>query len=254
MVSLNLMAYFSTQELGPSPHPLFYNITSTNNNLNMTPGYLLSQPGEPNDPDSGHQKTQRATVIAFMGIFVFVTLTLTVAVIVFCKKKNSVFLLQKSDLHADLDLELEDIQTDISDDFGSFTLEITDAKQSFSESDQQDLGQYEALLAKNSTLKQSTSLPVSFDTCQEYQELQTLPTKSETCEGIKSSSTPPSCQNNSNKEVQHEVISHKCSSDLMCQSCEQTNRSTESVSQTDTQTEQTYVFPVSGIISQEDSD
>ncbi|XP_061185278.1 uncharacterized protein LOC133193353 [Saccostrea echinata] len=254
MVLLNLMAYFSTRESGQSAHPPFYNITSTNNSLNMTPGYLLSQPEIPNDPDSLHHKTQRATVIALMGIFVFITLTLTAAVIVFCKKKNSVFLLQKSDLHADLDLELEDIQTDISDDFGSFTLEITDVRQSFSESSQQDLGQYEALLAKNSTLKQSTSLPVSFDTCQEYQQLQNLPTKSETCEGIKTSYTPLSCQKDCNKELQQDVNNHKCSGNLMCQLCEQTNRITESIKQTDSQTEQMYVFPLKGIISQEDSD
>lgn len=183
------MAFLTTGRYEPQVPLPDINITNSNSSLNMTPGYLVFQPQVPNDPGSLHQKTQRATVIAFMGIFIFISLSLTTAVIVFCKKKNSVFLLQKSDLHADLDLELEEIQTDISDDFGSFSLEITNVKQSQIVSNPQDLGQYEALLSNTSTLKQSRSLPLNLNSGQKSKNLQHSHTKSETCHNLQESSS-----------------------------------------------------------------
>lgn len=183
------MAFLTTGRYEPQVPLPDINITNSNSSLNMTPGYLVFQPQVPNDPGSLHQKTQRATVIAFMGIFIFITLSLTTAVIVFCKKKNSVFLLQKSDLHADLDLELEEIQTDISDDFGSFSLEITDVKQSQIVSNPPDLGQYEALLSNTSTLKQSRSLPLNLNSGRKSKNLQHSHTKSETCHNLQETSS-----------------------------------------------------------------
>ncbi|XP_048749560.1 uncharacterized protein LOC125661556 [Ostrea edulis] len=233
---IKLMAYFSARGSVHSPLPTLYNVT--NISFNMTPGYLVFQPDQaPSDTSSPHQTTHRATVIAFMGVFVFITLTLTTAIILFCKKKNSVFFLQKSDLHADLDVELEEIQTDISDDFGSFTLEITDVNQSVSE--QQDLGQCEALLTN--TMKQSKSLPTDFNSCQEYTKLQHLPAKYETCEELQTSSTPLSCQIDSVRKHQLDVTSNSCGGLLS--------------EQTDTPSaEQLFIFPADRIMTQEDSD
>ena len=189
------MAFFATGRYHHQASAPIVNITNSDNSLNMTPGYLIFHPEEPNEannPGDGHQKTQRATVIAFMGIFVFITLSLTTAIIVFCKKKNSVFFLQKSDLHADLDLELEEIQTDTSDDFGSFALEITDVGQALSEGNPQDLGQFEALISTpTNSLKQSKSLPLNINSWQKYknqQQQQLLCKKSETCDQLHSSS------------------------------------------------------------------
>jgi hypothetical protein len=221
------MAYFSSSR--GSVHslpPPFYNVTNTS--LNMTPGYLVYEADQgPSGPSSVHRTTHRATVIAFMGVFVFITLTLTTAILLFCKKKNSVFLLQKSDLHADLDLELEEIPTDISDDFGSFTLEITDVNHSPSScdqhspsscdqhspsvSDQQDLDQLDVLLGKVNTMKHSKSLPMNFNACQQYTKLQHLPGEFETCEELLASSTHQPCQTDSIRMHQLNVSSSSCS-------------------------------------------
>lgn len=241
------MAFLTTGIYEPQVPLPEINITNSNSSLNMTQGYLVFQPQVPIDPESLHQKTQRATVIAFMGIFIFITLTLTTAVIVFCKKKNSVFLLQKSDLHADLDLELEEIQTDISDDFGSFSLEITDVKPSPSVSNPQDLGQYEALLSNTSTLKQSRSLPLNLDSGQKsYKNLQHSHTKSETCHNLqKTSSDLASVQSDSDtlhpEQLEQSEISQESSGLLS----ELTDRQTLPA-------EQLYVFPANKNSSQEE--
>lgn len=241
------MAFLTTGIYEPQVPLPEINITNSNSSLNMTSGYLVFQPQVPSDPESLHQKTQRATVIAFMGIFIFITLTLTTAVIVFCKKKNSVFLLQKSDLHADLDLELEEIQTDISDDFGSFSLEITDEKPSPSVSNPQELGQYEALLSNTSTLTQSRSLPLNLDSGQKSKNLQHSHTKSETCHNLQKTSSDfqASVQSDSDtlhpEQLEHSEISQESSGLLS----ELTDRQTLPA-------EQLYVFPANKNSSQEE--
>jgi len=50
--------------------------------------------------------------VVIASIFLFVTLTITAAVVVFCKKRNSVFAFQKSE-QEDMDYELDDINTDV---------------------------------------------------------------------------------------------------------------------------------------------
>lgn len=239
------MAFLTTGRNEPQVPAPDINITNSNDSLNMTPGYLVFQPQVPNDPGSLHQKTQRATVIAFMGIFVFITLTLTTAVIVFCKKKNSVFLLQKSDLHADLDLELDEIQTDISDDFGSFALEITDVKQNPSVSNSRDLGQYEALISNTSSLKQSRSLPLNLNSGQKQKNLQHLHTKSETCHNLQTPPDQTSAQSDPDTFYSEQPERREISQESSGLLCEQTARETQPV-------EQLYVFPANKNSSQEE--
>lgn len=53
------------------------------------------------------------TVVVLASIFLFVTLTVTAAVVVFCRKRNSVFALQKSEQEDEPELELEDLHTDM---------------------------------------------------------------------------------------------------------------------------------------------
>lgn len=51
------------------------------------------------------------TVVVIASIFLFFTLSITVAVVVFCRKKNSVFALQQSE-QDDADLEMEELNSD----------------------------------------------------------------------------------------------------------------------------------------------
>ena len=50
------------------------------------------------------------TVMVIAGLFLFVTMAVTTAVLVFCRKRNSIFALQKSEQE---DMELEDYNTDL---------------------------------------------------------------------------------------------------------------------------------------------
>ena len=52
------------------------------------------------------------TVVVLASIFLFVTLSITAAVVVFCRKRNSVFALQKSEQEEEGELELDDLPTD----------------------------------------------------------------------------------------------------------------------------------------------
>ena len=52
-------------------------------------------------------------VIIIASIFFFCTVALTAALIVFCKKRNSVFVLQKSDQDTDPDYEMDEYNTDM---------------------------------------------------------------------------------------------------------------------------------------------
>ncbi|KAK2161461.1 hypothetical protein LSH36_116g04011 [Paralvinella palmiformis] len=54
------------------------------------------------------------TVLVIASIFLFFTITITIAIIVFCRKKNSVFALQKSEQEDEEgDYELDELNTDI---------------------------------------------------------------------------------------------------------------------------------------------
>ncbi len=58
----------------------------------------------------GHSFT---TVVVIASIFLFLTMTITAAVVVFCRKRNTVFALQKSEQETDIEYELEELNTDI---------------------------------------------------------------------------------------------------------------------------------------------
>ena len=53
------------------------------------------------------------TVVVIASIFLFLTMTITAAVVVFCRKRNSVFAFQKSEQEDAADYELDDINTDV---------------------------------------------------------------------------------------------------------------------------------------------
>ena len=53
------------------------------------------------------------TVVTIASVFLFLTMTITAALIVFCKKKNTVFSLQKSEQEDDGEYELDDMPTDV---------------------------------------------------------------------------------------------------------------------------------------------
>ena len=64
----------------------------------------------------GEDRTQAQSftmVVVVTSIFFFCTIMLTAALIVFCKKRNSVFALQKSDQDTDPDYEMDEYNTDV---------------------------------------------------------------------------------------------------------------------------------------------
>ena len=74
-----------------------------------------------------HTKSQSFTVVVTIGgIFLFLTMAITAAVVIFCRKKNSVFALQKSEQGTDYEMdEFSDTETgegDIENDLDSSPL------------------------------------------------------------------------------------------------------------------------------------
>ncbi len=69
------------------------------------------------------------TVVVIASLFLFLTLTITAAVVVFCRKKNSVFALQKSEQEDDGEYELDDMITDIEYTETDFESETESLKQ-----------------------------------------------------------------------------------------------------------------------------
>lgn len=53
------------------------------------------------------------TVVVISSIFLFLTMTITAAVVVFCRKRNTVFAFQKSEQTDEADYEMDDMNTDI---------------------------------------------------------------------------------------------------------------------------------------------
>ena len=53
-----------------------------------------------------------------LGVFLSITLLITVSLAAFCRKKNSVFLVQKCE-ESDSDLEMDTIQNDVDTDLSS---------------------------------------------------------------------------------------------------------------------------------------
>ncbi|XP_060572317.1 uncharacterized protein LOC132730414 [Ruditapes philippinarum] len=59
-------------------------------------------------------KPHHTTMVAvLLGIFTIISITMAVSVLVFCRKKNSVFMLQKCDQDSDIDLEMNDMNTEV---------------------------------------------------------------------------------------------------------------------------------------------
>ncbi|XP_060083741.1 uncharacterized protein LOC132562992 [Ylistrum balloti] len=95
--------------------------TDTNNTtITMVTGYQLSR------VESGLTKgviySHRTAIIVIMSIFVSITLTITIAILMFCKKKNSVFILQKCEQETDTVYEMDDMNTEC--DFSDQELDI----------------------------------------------------------------------------------------------------------------------------------
>ncbi|GAB1605829.1 uncharacterized protein LOC128249906 [Argonauta hians] len=65
-----------------------------------------------------HRTQSFTAVLVLTGLFALFTISITGAIIVFCKKKNTVFALQKCEQDSDIDCELDDINTELemSDD------------------------------------------------------------------------------------------------------------------------------------------
>ncbi|CAC5377318.1 unnamed protein product [Mytilus coruscus] len=111
----------SLQQNGkPQLLPWLHNSTPGLNKItlsNTTSDSLTMQPSfrQISDEDSLEDDTHlhKTAVIIIMSILIFISLTISAAVLVFCKKKNSVFSYQKSE-HADKDYEYEmdDINTE----------------------------------------------------------------------------------------------------------------------------------------------
>lgn len=66
--------------------------------------------------------SHKTAIIVIMSIFVSITLTITVAILMFCKKKNSVFVLQKCEQESESVYEMDDINTEC--DFSDQELDI----------------------------------------------------------------------------------------------------------------------------------
>ncbi|XP_069103087.1 uncharacterized protein [Argopecten irradians] len=66
--------------------------------------------------------SHRTAIIVIMSIFVSITLTITIAILMFCKKKNSVFILQKCEQETDTVYEMDDMNTEC--DFSDQDLDI----------------------------------------------------------------------------------------------------------------------------------
>ncbi|XP_033725995.1 uncharacterized protein LOC117315753 [Pecten maximus] len=66
--------------------------------------------------------SHRTAIIVIMSIFVSITLTITIAILMFCKKKNSVFILQKCEQDTDTVYEMDDMNTEC--DFSDQDLDI----------------------------------------------------------------------------------------------------------------------------------
>ncbi|XP_053388015.1 uncharacterized protein LOC128551273 [Mercenaria mercenaria] len=52
-------------------------------------------------------------VAILLGIFTCISITITISIFVFCRKKNSVFMLQKCEQDSDIDLEMNDMNTEV---------------------------------------------------------------------------------------------------------------------------------------------
>lgn len=77
-------------------------------NATFTPSTYMRAHEDPNHPSA------LTAMIVITSIFLFMTLTITGTVIVFCKKKNSVFAFQKSENDSESDFEMDEIsRTDI---------------------------------------------------------------------------------------------------------------------------------------------
>ena len=66
-----------------------------------------------------HRTLSFTAVLVLTSLFAFFTFSITGAIIVFCKKKNSVFALQKCEQESDIDYELDDLNSteiEMSDD------------------------------------------------------------------------------------------------------------------------------------------
>lgn len=62
---------------------------------------------------NGVKSQSFTTVIVIASIFLFITLSITAAVVVFCRKRNMVFSLQKSEQDTEIDYEMDEFNTDM---------------------------------------------------------------------------------------------------------------------------------------------
>lgn len=85
-------------------------INTTTNSITMQPNYQqISEMGVTEDDTSLH----KTAVLVIMSILICISLTISAGVLIFCKKKNSVFAYQKSEqTSTDYGYEMDDINTD----------------------------------------------------------------------------------------------------------------------------------------------
>ena len=67
-----------------------------------------------NTAEEAHEARNRVMLLVLIGIFMFISLFITIVVFVMCKKKNSIFMLQKCEQESDLELdEIEEVHTEV---------------------------------------------------------------------------------------------------------------------------------------------
>ncbi|CAE1315978.1 unnamed protein product [Acanthosepion pharaonis] len=92
--------------------------------VNMTNISTILEANEPQSVQGAlsleeHRALSFTAVLVLTSLFAFFTFSITGAIIVFCKKKNSVFALQKCEQESDIDYELDDLNSteiEMSDD------------------------------------------------------------------------------------------------------------------------------------------
>lgn len=107
----------------------FINTTTSNTTImGVSPTFVGLQ-----DPDAVEILTRTSPVTAILaitGIFAFITLCVTIAIIVFCKKKNTVFALQVCEEESDPAYEMDDFNTEIELSDGEYETQTRQIRRS----------------------------------------------------------------------------------------------------------------------------
>ena len=83
------------------------NITQSTMTRNIVSAFTV------NEGDAFDKPHHTTMVAVLLGIFTCISITMSVSVFVFCRKKNSVFMLQKCEQDSDIDLEMNDMNTEV---------------------------------------------------------------------------------------------------------------------------------------------